>query len=392
MSFYFDLYTYFKVIRLVITDRPSPKRLLVHFMVLTLLSVWAPYHAICMELDKVFFPRYKKTQIKNPVFIVGNARSGTTLFQRLLSEDEDNFIYFKGWEVLFPALIQKKILSAFTTVLQMLLPNLEERYVKFEEGRTKEINQMRPVGLTKQEEDEFLMIISFASPAITVLFPYLDELNYMTAFDERVPAKKRQKVMRFYRECVLRQLYYHGGMRTLVSKNPSFTMKMRSLGEEFPDAKFVYIMRNPFETIPSLLDLMRVLWEKLGMDMKSKHIEKALNVLADDLVHDYKFAMEVLAEWPEDRYAIVEYNELTADVKATVEKVYDKLNLSISPAFEQKLNAELNRQKQYHSSHAYSLQEFGLSESKVYEELSDIIERFNYRHEDVADDTTREML
>jgi hypothetical protein len=97
-------------------------------------------------------------------------------------------------------------------------------------------------------------------------------------------------------------------------------------------------------------------------------------------------------EWPEDRYAIVEYNELTADVKATVEKVYDKLNLSISPAFEQKLNAELDRQKQYHSSHAYSIQDFGLSESKVYEELSDIIERFNYRHEDVPEDTTKEML
>ena len=392
MSFYFDFYTYFKVIRLVITDRPSPKRLLVHFMVLTLLSVWALYHAICMELDKVFFPRYKKTQIKNPVFIVGNARSGTTLFQRLLSADEDNFVYFKGWEVLFPALIQKKILTAFTTVLQWVFPNLEERYVKFEEGRTKEINQMRPVGLTKQEEDEFLMIISFASPVITMLFPYLDELNYMTAFDERVPAEKRQKFMRFYRECVLRQLYFHGGTRTLVSKNPSFVMKMRSLAEEFPDAKFVYMMRNPFETIPSLLDLLRILWEKLGMDMKSKHIEKALSTLAADLVHDYKYAMEVLDEWPEDRYAIVEYNELTADVKATVEKVYDKLNLSISPAFEQKLNAELDRQKQYHSSHAYSIQEFGLSESKVYEELSDIIERFNYRHEDVPEDTTKEML
>jgi hypothetical protein len=64
-------------------------------MVLVLLSVWALYHAICMELDKVFFPRYRKTQIKNPVFIVGNARSGTTLFQRLLSADEDNFVYFK---------------------------------------------------------------------------------------------------------------------------------------------------------------------------------------------------------------------------------------------------------------------------------------------------------
>jgi len=392
MSFYFDFRSYFKVVRRVLTDSPRPKRLVVHLMLLFLLSWWALFNAICMELDRIVFFRYRKTQIKNPVFIVGNARSGTTLFQRILSGDDEQFVDFKGWEVVFPSLIQRKAIRVLTTILKRIIPRLEERYVRFEEGRLKEIAKMRPVGLTKNEEDEMLFIISFGSSAIVMLFPYLDDLMYLTAFDEQVPEKTRKRSMRFYRECVLRHVYFHGSDRTLVSKNPSFVMKMRSLAEEFPDAKFVYMMRNPFETIPSLLDLLSQVWKRLGMDMESDHIRKTIKDLYECLVHDYKYAMEVLSEWPEDRYAVVEYQELTADPKAMVEKVYEKLNIPISPAFDKKLDAERARQKKYHSSHAYTLQDFGLTERQIHEELAGIIDRYGYRLEDVPEDETKEML
>ncbi len=38
MYFYFYFRTYFKLIRLVITDKPNPKRLVIHFMLLFILS------------------------------------------------------------------------------------------------------------------------------------------------------------------------------------------------------------------------------------------------------------------------------------------------------------------------------------------------------------------
>jgi hypothetical protein len=233
------------------------------------------------------------------------------------------------------------------------------------------------------------MLISFVSPALCVLFPYLDELTELVVFDER-PARIRERIMRFYRECVLRQLAFHGGQRTLVSKNPAFVTKMRGLAQEFPDAKFVYLIRNPFETVPSLLKLFRTIWEQLGVD--SNHIDRATRELARGCVHDYHYAMGVLSELPDNRYAIVEYTDLVADPRATVEKVYDRLGLSISAEFARRLGAERTRQKRYHSSNVYSLEEFGLSAGELSRDLADIVERFGFRPEAVPADQTREML
>ena len=39
---------------------------------------------------------------------------------------------------------------------------------------------------------------------------------------------------------------------------------MEALIEAFPDARFVVPIRNPNETIPSLLKLMRSGWKRLG--------------------------------------------------------------------------------------------------------------------------------
>ena len=386
---YFDFRTYAKIIRLALTDKPSPKRLLAHFLILSLLTFWALVNAICLQIDRLLFPGCRRAAIEKPVFIIGNARSGTTLFHRLLCGDETRFVYFRTWEILFPSLVQKKILRGLFTGIRRLFPGSFARLVAWEERQLTSLKQQHPIGINKAEEDEFLLLIPFASATLTVLFPYVEELNELVTFDWQ-PAPVRKRIMRFYRECVSRQLCFHGGDRAFLSKNPTFVMKIQSLAEEFPDAKFVYLIRNPFETIPSLLKLMQTIWLGLGLD--SDHIESTTREIADGCMRDYNYAVETLSKLPDDRYAIVTYTDLVGDPKTTVEKVYDRLDLSISPDFERRLTAERSRQKRYHSSNVYSLSEFGLSEAELFEKLSEIIERFGFRPEDVPDRETRELL
>lgn len=385
----FDFHTYGRILRLVLTDRPSARRLLAHLSILSLLSVWALVNALCLELDRLLFPGCRERRIRNPVFIVGNARSGTTLFHRLLCGDEEHFVYFRTWEVLFPSLLQKKALRALAAAYSRAFPGSFRRLVAWEERQLQSLKAMHPIGIDKPEEDEFLLLIPFASAVLTVFFPYVDRLTDLAHFDGR-PARVRERIMRFYRECVSRQLYFHGGDRTLVSKNPAFVTKLQSLAEEFPDAKFVYLIRNPFEAIPSLLKLMRTVWEGLGLN--SDHIESSTRQLAEGCMRDYGYAVEVLSKLPEDRYAIVEYTDLVADPGAAVEQVYDRLKLSISPAFARRLAAERSRQKRYHSANVYSLEEFGISEAELSRKLGGILERFGFRPEDVPEKETREML
>jgi hypothetical protein len=386
---YFDFRTYFKIIRLVLSDKPSPRRLLAHFVILSLLTIWALLNAICLWLDRFLFPGCREVAIENPVFIVGNARSGTTLFHRLLCGDEQRFVHFRTWEILFPSLLQKKVLGAIVGAYRRLFPSSFDRLADWENRQLTSLKRMHPIGINKAEEDEFLLLIPFASATLTVLFPYLKELTELVTFDWR-PAPIRKRIMEFYRECVSRQLYFHRGGRTILSKNPSFVMKIRSLTEEFPDAKFVYLIRNPFETIPSLLKLLNTIWRGLGLD--SDHVEASTRELAEGCVRDYNYAIDELSKLPDDRYAIVTYTDLVADPRATVEKVYQRLHLSISPDFAQRLAAERSRQKRYHSSHVYSLQEFGLSEAELSEKLAGVTERFGFRPQDVPDRETRELL
>ena len=144
------------------------------------------------------------------------------------------------------------------------------------------------------------------------------------------------------------------------------------------------------ETIPRLAEALDIhfVWLRDGVGPQWRRIPVVGYVGAGEQFH----AIDDLSQLPEDRYAIVEYTELVADPRATVEKVYRRLNLSVSPDFAQRLSAERSRQQRYHSSNVYSLQEFGLSEAELSEKLSGIIERFGFRPEDVPDRETRELL
>jgi len=390
---YFDFRTYARVLWLVLTDKPSPRRLVAHTVILLLLTNWALFNALFMQLDRLLFPGCGNVEIRKPIFVIGNGRSGTTFFHRLLCGDDQRFVYFRTWEILFPSLLQKKAIRALFDTWARVSPASLERLKEWEARQLPTLKEQRPTGINDPDEDDFLLMIPFASPTIVALFPYVKELEDLTRFDQR-PARARRGSMRMYRECVSRQLVFRdggeAGRRSFLSKNPTFVARIRSLAEEFPDARFVYLIRNPYETIPSLLKLLNTVWTGLGLE--SDHIESSIRQLAQGCMDDYNYALEELSKLPDERYAVVSYTDLVADPKSTVEKVYDRLDLPISPEFEHKLAAERTRQKHYQSSNVYSLEEFGISKEEVATNLAEVIARFGFRPEDVPVDETREML
>ncbi len=388
---YFDFKTYFKVICLVLTDRFSPKRLFMQLTLILLLTLWAVFNTFFLLLDYLIFPRFRRTQIDKPVFIVGNARSGTTFFQRLLCKDQQRFTYFRMWELLFPSVIQKRSVMWCVGTFKRCCPKTFQRIIEWEAGLMPELRKQHYIGVDTPEEDEFLMLMSFSSAMLEVFFPFVENLKHLVIFDER-PAATRRRVTQFYKGCVKRQLYCYADEKyplTLVSKNPAFVSKMRELSIAFPDGKLVYLIRNPFETIPSVLKLFQTIWE--GQGVSEEQIRAQLKPFVEGCIRDYYYALEVLDQLPPERYAIVEYSELVGDPKATIEKVYARLQLTISSEFEQQLLVERKRQTRYHSENTYSLEQFGIDKEELKAKLAPIIERFNFETEAQSDQTT-EML
>ena len=67
------------------------------------------YIAVSLLLDNIFFPKYRRVEIKNPVFVIGHPRSGTTFLHALLTQTEE-FAVFRNWEILHPPLTARALL------------------------------------------------------------------------------------------------------------------------------------------------------------------------------------------------------------------------------------------------------------------------------------------
>ncbi len=375
MIMYFDFRTYFRMLRLAWHEESAESRRRLLFMLLAIVPVVSTFHAVCFFLDGLLFPGLRKVEVRTPVFIVGHARSGTTLFHRLMTKDGERFSYFMLYEMFLPSLLQKKVVRWLAACDRRLLGGrIEARVMAWDKKNFDRTREVHSTGLTAPEEDDFAGTFSCASGFWIVLAPYMGDLDFYYV-DER-PPRSRRRLMRFYRECVKRQLYLNGTDKIHLSKNPTFSGRVESLIEEFPDARIVVLMRNPLETIPSLLSLMRISWKVRGWD--DARMRPSMRILADQSFHTYRHPLEVLARHPETRSAVVDYRDLVAEPKRIVEQVYAELGFPVSNELRATLLAEQSRAREHETTHAYSLEQFGLEGDAIHKSLADLFERFHW--------------
>jgi hypothetical protein len=379
MIFHFDFAQWLRMVRLAWGD-PHPagrRRMLVRLLVFVPLV--ASFHAVCFLLDGILFPGLRRIELRAPVFLVGHARSGTTLLHRLMSRDAERFSSFMLYELYFPSLLQKKAIRALAAVDRSRLGGFLTRRVEaWERRRYAATQDMHAMGLTQPEEDDFLFYWSCASGTWMLKLPAMGEIDFYHL--DRAPERKRRRVERFYADCIRRQLYLNGPDRIHLCKAPHFAGRVASLIESFPGARILVTMRSPHETIPSLLKLVKVGYQLRGWD--EPRMARSLGVLAEQSFHTYKHPLEVLAKHPEAKHAIVDYRELVAEPKRVVCEVYEALGLPLTPAYAAVLDQEQARARKHESAHRYSLAEFGLDAGAIERELAELFARYHWSHAD----------
>ena len=208
------------------------------------------WNNIGFVLDDIFFPEYKNEPINEPVFIIGNARSGTTYMHKLMCA-EKRFSSFKLWELLFGLSVSLHGLIMYIYALdEFFLGSFLFRTIAYLESRTWGRVELHSIGLCEYEEDEWLHLCVGLSQLQLLLFPLsMDLLGPIVFFDE-MKAEWKQQILTFYRTCVQRHLLARrrdgmGEPCTFLSKNPTFTLRISTLFEYFPDARFVCMVRDP---------------------------------------------------------------------------------------------------------------------------------------------------
>lgn len=385
MLFHFDFANWRRMVALAWREKQPAVRFYFLSVLLVAVPFVATFHAVCFFLDGILFPGLWRVEVKAPVFVVGHARSGTTLVHRLLSADEGRFSVFLLYEMYFPSLLQKKIIRALARFDHAVLGGVLERRVRaWEDRHYAAVRKVHMMGLTEAEEDDIVLYYSMASGFWITKMPYMGDLDFY--YVDRWPEKKRRRVMRFYKECVRRQLHLNGSEKTHLSKNPVFAGRVAALIETFPDARIVTTMRNPNETIPSLLKLMQSSWRRLGWH--EERMTTCLRVLADQSFDTYMHPLEVLEGSPETPRAIVDYREVTADAATAIQRVYADLGFEMSAEYRAFLEAQGKRERTHRSGHTYSLEEFGLAADEIRTRLAPLFERYGWGEPDAWREST----
>jgi len=328
-------------------------------------------------VDDLLWPDIADQSLQAPVFIYANARSGTTMLHRLMSMDEDRFAPFMLYQSIFSAVSLQRLIQllakldepVFRGALRGGVDWINRRFFSGWEG-------IHKLGIDEAEEDEATFVLSLYSPTVTLVFPFAEKLRELSRLDD-LPEAERHAFMDFYEDTLKRHLYASGRGRTFINKNVFFTPRVRAMAERFPDARFIYMVRHPYESLPSFLNMFHQKWVTHSPQIDCDSPEaRALAELAFDY---YRYALECQQDLPADTFIVVRYEDLVADPKAAVERIYDEFGWEISPSFERRLEEVRERQRDYKSEHDYSLEQFGLTKERVYRELPELFERFGYQ-------------
>jgi len=377
---YFNYKLFFKLTAQVVFQHRAvygpltPKRIKRLLFWYTVMPLHHLFTALCFQLDHLFFPAFRRQKVERPLFILSNFRSGSTLLHRLLAQDTDNFTAMRVWEIyLAPSLTQRVVFRGIAAFDRRWLGGWLNRKLEALDRRVFGEIHMHRTGLHMIDEDEGLLIHNWTSIFLVFVFPDIKTFEPYFYFDTQLDPRTRRKSMAFYYDCIQRHVFFHGGKR-YVAKSPAFSVKLENLLEYFPDAEFIYLVRNPVDMIASQTQYFIFCWQYFNDLQPYPYPEFMLGFTKAW----YQYPLTYLETLPPERYLVVNYQKLTAELGEVIEQVYQMFGLTITERFSSILETALTRADHYVSHNNYSLEQMDYSPQQIYNNYQEIFERFNF--------------
>lgn len=326
-------------------------------------------------------PDVKKVPLREPVFVMGLPRTGTTFIHRLLSLDPAVRAPIT-WELLAPV---PGVPGAADTSEQERDRNKRKEYIrKLLETRKSmgdyALQKIHEVGYDLPEE--CLLGLSDELPILLQYF-YSGYLNI-----DKLLSIDATGAYSYYKT-ILQVLSYQIGERTearrWMLKCPVHLFYPREIGKVFPDAKFVWTHRHPKSAVPSLCSLVAathsVYYEPQTMDVKK--LGNALNNVSSKLLTD---APKHIEESGCDCAHVV-YNDLIKDPMSVLKQIYQQFGWEFTPEYERIVTEHLAADKKKRDAlkgsdkadlHSYSPAQFHLTEEQLSTgKYADYMKKFN---------------
>ncbi len=354
--------------------RLTRKRLIFITLFYLIWPIGSLIHWFCFWLDDIFFPAHKTQPVEKPLFLLGNFRSGSTFLHRLLSRDSETFTSLTIWDIfLAPSVTQKKITQFISRLDNRLGGHLHRLLYAFDRRTLGKI-RIHHISFFQPEEDENIQFHLWSSYFISYLFPFMDEMPRYHFFDESIPAQEKRHIMAFYKSMLQRHLYATG-KKYFVAKNPAFSPKIETLAEFFPDARIIYLVRNPLDMLPSTVS-----WINYARRVFTEPEEKYLYL--DEILsltqYWYRHPLQFLDSRPSPRHLILKYDDLVQRPEQVIRGFYEQFGYPDKPGLDRIIAHAVEETLAYHSDHIYSYEEMGFTRQQILDTFADIFERFEF--------------
>ena len=267
-------------------------------------------------------PEIDEQVVDAPVFIVGQARSGTSILFELLSTD-GRFGVPTNWEIMFPCPPPE----AATYRSDPRIAKAQHLLTQWHRIAPSFLS-MHELGATIPNECKVAMNCTFTSDNLTGLFQVPSYYAWLAQADLTVPYA--------YYKRMLKLLQWKNPRRHWLLKSPSHTESLPVLFKVFPDARVVYTHRDPVRARASVVNLLGTLyWMRSDKPFDAASFERlmtaeayaaSLDRVIDQIesgaipraqIHDFLFA-DLMRSPPDALSAL--YGRLNMDFTAAAKK------------------------------------------------------------------------
>ena len=353
----------------------SIRRFIVALLYLIVIVFMSMLNILFRLLDEIFYSSYRKIDIREPVFIISNPRSGTTLLHRLVCQDEEKFVHIRLYHTIITAITFFKLVDFLAAIDKRISHPLGRFFKWVDRILFSGWKDVHAAGFNKAEEDEGVYFMSGISPAIALVTPYLYHFRDLYLLDQ-LEERKRERIKKFYKATLQRWMYVLGPDKQFLCKSVMSTGRLMMLRELFPDVKVIYLVRNPYEACPSFVKMFTSSWKMISPAIPENSQE--YRELANLAVTYYLHFDEQKKYFKPENLITLKYDDLVTNPYSSVEKIYQHFNLEIGNQFETKLREETNQALSYKSKHQYSLAQYGLQKEEIYKALNFVFETYHF--------------
>jgi Sulfotransferase family len=314
-------------------------------------------------------------QIRAPIFLLGLPRSGTTFLHNLMAQDRANLTPL-AWQTIYPYPLSgrehgnsdprpRMVARQFAAFLRIApeLPSLH----RLEANASQEC-----IEITGQ----------------VVRSMRFDTTHYVPSYQRWLDTAGHGEAYRFHKR-FLQHLQHQNNPGRWVLKSPDHIFAMKALLEVYPDARLVFVHRDPMRVLSSVAKLTDILREPFARKVDRLQIGRQVSERWHQGANLLIEASLKLSGSPGRIYHL-KYRSLARDPLAAVAALYRHFGFALGPEAQLRMQHFIATQPSAsYGRNIYHLEDYGLDREQERRRYQDYMSFFRIEPEDAADSISR---